>query len=75
MSSPQQIKRLLEPVFEKHNEILSAYLFGSYAEGEATPLSDIDLAIFVKNPKSFSLSNKLSVHADCCRILKRNVTL
>ena len=72
MSNPQQIKTLLEPIFEKHNEILSAYLFGSYAEGDETALSDIDLAIFVENPKSFSLTDKLSVHADCCRILKRN---
>ncbi len=72
MSNPQLIKKLLKPVFEKHIEILSTYLFGSCAEGGGTALSDIDLAIFVKNPKSFSLTDKLSVHADCCRVLKRN---
>ena len=72
MSNPQQIKKLLEQVFIKHSEILSAYLFGSYAKGDESALSDIDLAIFVANPKSFSLTDKLSVHADCCRVLKSN---
>lgn len=72
MSDPQQIKTLLEPVFNKHKEIISAYLFGSYAKGHANTLSDIDLAIFVINPESFSLTDKLSAHADCCRALRRN---
>ena len=72
MTNPQLIKKLLEPVFKKHIEILSAYLFGSCAGGDETALSDIDLAIFIENPISFSLTDKLSVHADCCRALKRN---
>jgi uncharacterized protein len=72
MRDSHQIKTLLEPIFEKHIGILFAYLFGSYTEGVETTLSDIDLAIFVENPDSFSLTNKLSVHADCCRALKRN---
>lgn len=72
MSKPRQIKTLLKPVFEKYTEILAAYLFGSCAAEDETALSDIDLAIFVENPKSFSLTDKLAVHADCCRILKRN---
>jgi uncharacterized protein len=33
--------------FEQHPEILSAYLFGSFAKGTATPSSDVDLALFL----------------------------
>ena len=62
----------MAPVFKKHPAILAAYLFGSCAEGYETTLSDLDLAIFVKKPETFSLADKLSVHADCCRVAKRN---
>ena len=32
---------------ERRPEILEAYLFGSYARGEAMPHSDIDIAVYV----------------------------
>ena len=38
------IKRRLEPVFDANN-VKSAILFGSYAEGHATPDSDIDILV------------------------------
>ena len=38
----KQIREKLEPVIEKHG-IKEVYLFGSYARGEATSKSDIDL--------------------------------
>jgi len=39
-----EIKRRLEPVFKK-NGVKSAILFGSYAKGEATAYSDIDILV------------------------------
>ena len=33
--------------FDQHPEILSGYLFGSFAKGTATPSSDVDLALFL----------------------------
>ncbi|MCL2293536.1 MAG: nucleotidyltransferase domain-containing protein [Spirochaetes bacterium] len=39
-----EIKRRLEPVFRK-NGVKSAILFGSYARGEATKSSDIDILV------------------------------
>jgi predicted nucleotidyltransferase len=39
-----EIKRRLEPVF-RVNGVKSAVLFGSYAKGEATENSDIDLLV------------------------------
>ena len=39
-----QIKKMLDPVFAKHG-VSSATLFGSYARGEETEKSDVDLLI------------------------------
>ena len=39
-----EIKRRIQPIFRKH-KIKKAILFGSYAKGEATVRSDIDLLV------------------------------
>lgn len=40
----EEIKRRLVPVFEKYR-VKRAFLFGSYARGDATPESDIDIRV------------------------------
>lgn len=40
------IERLL-PVLQARPEIREAYLFGSRARGESTPVSDVDIAVYV----------------------------
>jgi hypothetical protein len=42
--SIKEISEILSPVFAKY-DIISAYLFGSYARGKATSKSDIDIYI------------------------------
>ena len=39
-----EIKRRLEPVFRQYG-VRKAILFGSYARGEARPVSDVDLLV------------------------------
>jgi predicted nucleotidyltransferase len=39
-----EIRRRLEPVF-RENDVRSAILFGSYAKGEATEKSDVDICV------------------------------
>ena len=39
-----EIKRRVIPVAQKYN-LAAVYLFGSYARGEATPESDVDLLV------------------------------
>ena len=46
--SLEEIKSIIAPVFKRYN-ISKAYLFGSYARGEATEKSDIDLMIVPQN--------------------------
>ncbi len=68
------IKEKLLPLFSKYNgNVLFAYLFGSVAQGNMSPLSDVDLAVFLsrQNEKSY-FDIKCSLYADFCRVLKRN---
>lgn len=71
--SLEEIKFLVEPVFKCHN-MKSAYVFGSYARGEATNNSDVDILIdYGENIISlFELAAlKRKLHA----ILKKDVDL
>ena len=47
----EEIKSKLHPIFEE-NGVIRAILFGSYAKGEATEESDIDIAALVDDEMS-----------------------
>lgn len=68
------ITEKLRPVIEKYKDhILFAYLFGSAARNDLRPMSDIDIAVFLhKGEKGSYFDLKLAIHADICRVLKRN---
>jgi predicted nucleotidyltransferase len=68
------IKEKLLPLFSKYNgNVLFAYLFGSAAQGNMSPLSDVDLAVFLSRQNEESYFDiKCSLYADFCRVLKRN---
>lgn len=72
--SAKHIKELLIPVFNKYKSpVVFAYLFGSAAKDSQTPLSDIDIAVFLADGRKRSFfDTKLSLHADFCRIIERN---
>lgn len=42
--SVSEIKSIVAPIAQKHG-VQKVYLFGSYARGDATPSSDVDLCI------------------------------
>jgi predicted nucleotidyltransferase len=42
----------LQPIFDQEPAIVLAYLFGSYARGQANSLSDVDIAILLKGQPS-----------------------
>ncbi len=51
---PENIDRLLPKAtayLRSHKAILFAYLFGSLAQGKRSPLSDVDIAVFLKKTK------------------------
>ncbi len=74
MMSIESVKELLLPVFERYRaKVVFAYLFGSVAMGEASPLSDVDIAVYLaEENREFFFDLKLTLHADISRALKRN---
>jgi uncharacterized protein len=68
-----RIKKTLAPVFERHNSISAAYLFGSNSNGQSGPMSDIDLAVLLTGWDHLAGADiRLELYADCCRVLQRN---
>jgi hypothetical protein len=47
MLSREQVLAAVRAVLERRDAVLEAYLFGSWARGEAQPHSDIDVAVYV----------------------------
>ena len=47
MSSREQVLAAVRAVLERRGEVLEAYLFGSFARGEAQSHSDVDVAVYV----------------------------
>jgi len=45
-----QLREIIKPIAEKY-EIPAVYIFGSYARGEATEDSDVDVLIDGRSPK------------------------
>lgn len=62
----------LTPAFEEDKSIIAAYLFGSFAKNRTSSLSDVDLAVLLKDtfPKENYLDKQLEVIAAASRILK-----
>ena len=52
------VKKLTE-ILGKQNDIVLAFLFGSYQKGEITSFSDLDIAIFFKDVRDFYGLNEL----------------
>lgn len=69
-----EIKERLAPVFEKmKGRICAVYLFGSHAKGDATPKSDIDLALLLPSGDPHeAMETRLDFYADANRALQRN---
>ncbi|RLI24323.1 MAG: hypothetical protein DRO52_05695 [Candidatus Hecatellales archaeon] len=47
----REIVKVLEETVARFDGVQLAFLFGSHAEGRATPTSDIDIAVLIREPK------------------------
>jgi len=45
----EKLSEVLKPIFMEYPYIAAAYLFGSQVKGKTTPMSDIDIAILIKD--------------------------
>jgi len=52
--SIEEIRERVEPIAQKY-DLASVYLFGSYAQGNATEDSDIDLLVDIRDSKAVGL--------------------
>ena len=52
-------------VLGRHATVLSAFLFGSQADGTAGPDSDIDLAVFVEGAEGWGIRQRVRL---CCLV-------
>lgn len=72
--SQQTMTQLLAEYF-KTQPVLKAWLFGSYARGEQTPLSDVDLLVKYDDNACISLLKHCSIMNDLEELLDRKVDL
>lgn len=66
---------LLAQYFEKRPEIITAYLFGSRAEGVARADSDVDIAVLTEALSADSLKYRLELMEDTRRLTKLNTEI
>lgn len=59
---------ILAEYFSKSNEVVAAYVFGSYAENVARPDSDIDIAVILEPVPKDTLEYRLAVMEDMKRL-------
>ncbi len=57
---------------EAIDNVIFGYMFGSYAKNRQTNLSDIDIALYLKDT---SLDNKLQINYEISKLLKKDVDL
>ena len=70
----QVMKQTLSDYF-KTQPVLKAWLFGSYARGEETPLSDVDILVRFDDKANVSLFTMGGMYMDLKEILGREVDL
>lgn len=59
----------LKKELKKDKNILFAYIFGSYGKGKITPLSDVDIAVYLVNVKEY-FNEKLKIIGKINEILE-----
>ena len=70
----QSMTQLIADYFSTQ-PILKAWLFGSFARGEETPLSDVDLLVVYDDTARVSLLKHASMICDLEKLLNRSVDL
>ena len=53
MELNHRLSKIVETI-KSHPDVVAIYLFGSYAKGEQTPMSDVDIAVILDKPTSES---------------------
>ena len=73
MNNQAMLQKIAE--YFKTQPVLKAWLFGSYARGEQTPLSDVDLLVEYDDKARISLMKHCAIMNDLEELLDRKVDL
>ena len=66
-----EIKECLDNVLFRYEHVIRASLFGSYATGDATGKSDID--IYLEGDKEFGFSDESSIKSELEEMLMKDI--
>ena len=69
-----EIARLVAPILRRY-PVSHACLFGSYARGEATDKSDVDIVLHLEEGASFGMFDLSGLKMDLCDALQKKVDL
>lgn len=69
-----EIQKITKSIFEKY-KIKKAYLFGSYARGEAKTNSDIDIMIIKEDSNIITLLNLIELEDDLEKSLNKKIDI
>ena len=69
----EMIKTIQE--YFKTQPVLKAWLFGSYARGEETPESDVDILVVYDDSKPVGLMKIVNMYVNLKKLLNREVDL
>jgi predicted nucleotidyltransferase len=56
-----QIRTITKEILDYYPEVVAAYLYGSYAAGTMTPLSDVDIALLLNSDSMPQTRKKLDI--------------
>ena len=69
-----QVAKRIKSYFKNKEEVIAVYLFGSYAEGRESPLSDVDIGILItKNDRSFLRKKRNRYMIELAKILRKDI--
>jgi len=66
------MKATITKILDNDSNVLFGYLFGSYAKGDATQKSDVDIAVYLQD---VSLDARLGLHHTLQKALHKEVDL
>ena len=76
MSQLSEISQQLNSYFSGRDEVVAAYIFGSWAKGSQRQESDVDIAVLLDRKEEHDLSSLMSTFfVDLSRLIGKNVHL
>src|SRR5665648_753996 len=67
----QDIEASIKEIVKLHPEIVAAYLYGSYAKGTQTKVSDVDIALLLDEPFTKNALYPFTIAGEIDKLIKK----